>query len=66
MEDAGSLGNKGVLGSKGTSTVSHPFSAASSAGIIYMDEFDTCVASLNIVCAIYHYMVNLLVCYCTF
>lgn len=37
--------------------VSNPFSAVSGAGIIYMDEFDTSVAMLNIVCAIYHYMV---------
>lgn len=55
MEAAGSQGSKAVLGSKGTSTVSHPFSAAGSDSMIYMDEFDTCVATLNIVSALYHF-----------
>lgn len=56
VEAAGTLGNKAALGSKGTSAVSHPFSAGSSANVIYMDEFDTCVATLNIVSALYFWM----------
>ncbi|XP_048332822.2 uncharacterized protein LOC107428242 isoform X1 [Ziziphus jujuba] len=53
-EAAGSQGNKGVLGSKGSSMVSNPFSAVSGAGIIYMDEFDTSVAMLNIAVIWFH------------
>lgn len=55
MEASGSQGSKAALGSKGTSMVSHPFSAASSDSVIYMDEFDTSVATLNIVSALYHH-----------
>ncbi|KAF3453746.1 hypothetical protein FNV43_RR04187 [Rhamnella rubrinervis] len=54
VEAAGSQGSKAALGSKGTSTVLHPFSAASSDSIIYMDEFDTWVATLNIAVIWFH------------
>lgn len=42
-------GNKNVAGSKGSGTLSNQFSAASNASVVYADEFDTSVASLNIV-----------------
>lgn len=57
MEAGGSLASKTVSGSK-SSTLAHPLSSASSANIMYMDEFDTCVATVNIVCSLYCDMVK--------
>lgn len=50
MEAVSNLGNKVVSGSLGTNAVAPQFSSASSASIVYTDEFDTSVASLNMVC----------------
>lgn len=52
-EAGGSLANKAALGSKG-SALAHPFSSASSANIVYMDEFDPCVATVNIAAIWFH------------
>lgn len=43
-ESVSNNGDKSSSGFKGSSTTAHPLSA------VYMDEFDTYVATLNIVC----------------
>ncbi|EXB39017.1 CCR4-NOT transcription complex subunit 10 [Morus notabilis] len=53
VEAGGSLASKTVSGSK-SSTLAHPLSSASSANIMYMDEFDTCVATVNIAVIWFH------------
>ncbi|XP_062078136.1 uncharacterized protein LOC133782775 isoform X2 [Humulus lupulus] len=50
----GIVGNKALLGSKGSNMLAHPFSASSSPSVVYMDEFDTCVATLNIAVIWFH------------
>ncbi|KAL5547770.1 hypothetical protein UlMin_003001 [Ulmus minor] len=47
-ESANNLGNKVTFGSKGSNTTAQAFSAASGSSIVYIDEFDTSVATLNI------------------
>lgn len=53
-EQAEAGGNKNVSGSKGTGTMANQFSAASSGSVVYADEFDTSVASLNIAIIWFH------------
>ena len=43
-ESVSNSGDKSSSGSKASSTTAHPFSA------VYVDEFDTYVTTLNIVC----------------
>lgn len=59
MEAASNLGNKVVSGSKGTNTMALQFSAATSGSMVYTDEFDTSVATLNLVCALNFCLVSL-------
>lgn len=54
VEAVNNLANRVVSASKGTNTMSHHFSAASSASIVFADEFDTSVASLNIAVIWFH------------
>ncbi|PON77072.1 N-terminal acetyltransferase A, auxiliary subunit [Parasponia andersonii] len=54
-EASGSVGNKVMLGSKGSNTLAHPFPASSNSSAVYMDEFDTCVATLNIAVIWFHF-----------
>lgn len=42
-------GNKVISGSKGSGTTAHQFSPTKSETLVYMDEFDPAVATLNIV-----------------
>lgn len=49
-ESANNVGNKVVLGSKGSNALAFQFSDASSISTMYTDEFDSSVAMLNIVC----------------
>ncbi|RVW27518.1 hypothetical protein CK203_052206 [Vitis vinifera] len=51
-EAATNLGNK--VGSKGTNTMALQFSAASSGSMVYTDEFDTSVATLNLAIVWFH------------
>lgn len=44
VESVSNNGDKPSSGSKASSAMAHPFSS------VYMDEFDTYVATLNIVC----------------
>lgn len=53
-EAATNLGNKVVSGSKGTNTMALQFSAASSGSMVYTDEFDTSVATLNLAIVWFH------------
>ena len=53
MEADDNVGNKVVLGSKGSNLPTHPLSASTSANLIYMDEYDSFVATLNIVGSLY-------------
>ncbi|KAJ9163063.1 hypothetical protein P3X46_022777 [Hevea brasiliensis] len=53
--DAGSdAGNKVISGSKGSGATAHQFSVTNSATLIYMDEFDPAVATLNIAIIWFH------------
>ncbi|KAF2310596.1 hypothetical protein GH714_015189 [Hevea brasiliensis] len=53
--DAGSnTGNKVISGSKGSATTAHQFSATNGATLVYMDEFDPAVATLNIAIICFH------------
>lgn len=54
VEAVSNLGNKVILGSKGSSTIAHQLSAANSASIVYTDEFDASVAMLNIAVIWFH------------
>ncbi|KAK9269763.1 hypothetical protein L1049_001541 [Liquidambar formosana] len=54
VEAVSNLGNKVVSGSLGTNAMAPQFSSASSASIIYTDEFDTSVASLNMAVIWFH------------
>ncbi|GLT29674.1 hypothetical protein SLA2020_045250 [Shorea laevis] len=53
VESFGNVGNKGIPGSKGSVGFSHQISA-NSGSTIYMDEFDTSVATLNIAVIWFH------------
>ncbi|KAF4392055.1 hypothetical protein F8388_004384 [Cannabis sativa] len=50
----GIVGNKALLGSKGSNMLAQSFSGSSSPNVVYMDEFDTCVATLNIAIIWFH------------
>ncbi|KAK3213154.1 hypothetical protein Dsin_017860 [Dipteronia sinensis] len=52
-ETANNLGNKVILGAKG-SGAGHQISSANSGSLVYMDEFDTSVAKLNIAVIWFH------------
>ncbi|KAK2644915.1 hypothetical protein Ddye_020110 [Dipteronia dyeriana] len=52
-ETANNLGNKVILGAKG-SGAGHQISSANSGSLIYMDEFDASVAKLNIAVIWFH------------
>lgn len=52
LEAGGNVGNK-VVGSKESNVLTHQISSTTSASLIYMDEYDTCVAILNIVGSLY-------------
>jgi len=52
-ESVNNVGNKVVLGSKGSNASAHQFSGSNSTGTIYSDEFDSSVAMLNIVCSFF-------------
>ncbi|XP_031264752.1 CCR4-NOT transcription complex subunit 10-like isoform X1 [Pistacia vera] len=54
VENSSNLGNKVILGSKGSGTSGHQFSAANSGSLVYMDEFDASVAKLNIAVIWFH------------
>lgn len=47
VEPVSNLGNKVILGSKGSGVMAHQLSTANSTNIVYSDEFDTSVAILN-------------------
>lgn len=48
--DAGSnAGNRVISGSKESGTMAHQFSATNSSTLVYMDDFDSAVVTLNIV-----------------
>lgn len=59
MEAVSNLGNRVISGSKGSGMLSHQVSATNSASLVYMDEFDPAVATLNIVGSIDILVVNL-------
>ncbi|TXG61876.1 hypothetical protein EZV62_013239 [Acer yangbiense] len=52
-ETANNLGNKVILGAKG-SGAGHQISSANSGSLVYMDEFDASVAKLNIAVIWFH------------
>jgi len=52
-ESVNNVGNKSVLGSKGSSASAHQFSGPNITGTMYSDEFDSSVAMLNIVCSFF-------------
>ncbi|QCD80618.1 CCR4-NOT transcription complex subunit 10 isoform X2 [Vigna unguiculata] len=53
-ESVNNVGNKVVLGSKGSNASAHQFSGSNSTGTIYSDEFDSSVAMLNIAIIWFH------------
>ncbi|KAI4335677.1 hypothetical protein L6164_014304 [Bauhinia variegata] len=53
-ESVNNVGNKVVLGSKGTNALAHQFSGANSTTMMYTDEFDSSVATLNIAIVWFH------------
>ncbi|TKY54817.1 CCR4-NOT transcription complex subunit 10 [Spatholobus suberectus] len=53
-ESVNNVGNKVVLGSKGSNASAHQFSGANSTGTMYTDEFDSSVAMLNIAIIWFH------------
>ncbi|XWS70736.1 hypothetical protein CRYUN_Cryun03dG0074000 [Craigia yunnanensis] len=53
-ESGSNVGNKVTSGSKGSDATTYQFSASNSARIIYTDEFDTSVATLNIAVIWFH------------
>ncbi|XP_048227653.1 CCR4-NOT transcription complex subunit 10 isoform X2 [Ricinus communis] len=54
VEAANSAVNKATQGSKGSGATSHQFSAANGGTLVYMDEFDPAVATLNIAIIWFH------------
>ncbi|CAI0542767.1 unnamed protein product [Linum tenue] len=54
VEVGSNSGNKVAPGSKGSNTMTHQFSAGNSGTLVYMDEFDPAVATLNIAIIWYH------------
>uniref|UniRef100_A0A5B6ZS72 Putative CCR4-NOT transcription complex subunit 10 n=1 Tax=Davidia involucrata TaxID=16924 RepID=A0A5B6ZS72_DAVIN len=54
VEAVSNPGNKAILGSKGTNSMAHQFSAANSSPIVFVDEFDTSVTLLNIAVIWFH------------
>lgn len=53
-ESVNNVGNKSVLGSKGSSASAHQFSGPNITGTMYSDEFDSSVAMLNIAIIWFH------------
>ncbi|CAJ1944628.1 unnamed protein product [Sphenostylis stenocarpa] len=53
-ESVNNVGNKVVLGSKGSNASAHQFSGPNSTGTMYSDEFDSSVAILNIAIIWFH------------
>ncbi|GKV00695.1 hypothetical protein SLEP1_g13344 [Rubroshorea leprosula] len=53
VESVGPVGNKGILSSKGGGNLAHQFSV-NSRSIIYMDEYDSSFATLNIAVIWFH------------
>ncbi|KAG2407975.1 uncharacterized protein HKW66_Vig0027970 [Vigna angularis] len=53
-ESVNNVGNKVVLGSKGSNASAHQFSGSNSTGTMYSDEFDSSVAMLNIAIIWFH------------
>ncbi|XP_014509331.1 CCR4-NOT transcription complex subunit 10 isoform X2 [Vigna radiata var. radiata] len=53
-ESLNNVGNKVVLGSKGSNASAHQFSGSNSTGTVYSDEFDSSVAMLNIAIIWFH------------
>ncbi|XP_044471890.1 CCR4-NOT transcription complex subunit 10-like isoform X2 [Mangifera indica] len=54
VENSDNLGNKVIVGSKSSNTSSHQCSAANGGSLVYMDEFDSSVAKLNIAVIWFH------------
>ncbi|XP_061350726.1 uncharacterized protein LOC133295872 [Gastrolobium bilobum] len=54
-DSVNNVGNKVVLGSKGSNASAHPFSGANSTTTMYTDEFDASVAILNIAIIWFHF-----------
>ncbi|KAE9602308.1 hypothetical protein Lal_00050218 [Lupinus albus] len=53
-ESSNNVGNKVVLGSKGSNSLTHQFPGANSTTTMYTDEFDSSVAVLNIAVTWFH------------
>lgn len=49
VEVIGNAGNKAILGPKGSSTVAQQMNSLNNANILYTDEFNSSVATFNIV-----------------
>lgn len=49
VEVVGNVGNKAMLGPKGSSIVAQQMNSLNTASILYTDEFDSSVATFNIV-----------------
>ncbi|XP_012081190.2 CCR4-NOT transcription complex subunit 10 isoform X1 [Jatropha curcas] len=54
VDSVSNAGNKVILGSKGSGTTTYQFSAANSSTLVYMDEFDPAVTTLNIAIIWFH------------
>jgi len=63
-DSVNNVGNKSVLGSKGSNASAHQFSGPNSTGTMYSDEFDSSVAMLNIVCSFIYLFLFLLMYLC--
>ncbi|KAI3410608.1 uncharacterized protein J3R85_018695 [Psidium guajava] len=54
VEVVGNVGNKAMLGPKGSSTVAQQMNSLNTASILYTDEFDSSVATFNIAVIWFH------------